>query len=166
LSPAKKKGWTPSVKKQARKSSSGPIPQGMSVSKFTADQIKQLPRAFGFKVGDDASKQKAIKKTKEAKVKAKAKTKTKAKPSNGRAAVEPSWSGPPDEPLEGGWPEGWIKTLVKRQGGATAGHMDRYWFSPEKKKFRSMAEVKRFFAALAQTGDDEDKAWLIFKGKK
>eukprot|EP00978_Attheya_sp_CCMP212_P009958 scaffold23834_cov55-Attheya_sp.AAC.2 len=165
MSPIKKKGWTPSVKKQARKSSSGPIPQGMSVSKFKADQIKQLPRAFSFKLDDDASKQKAIEKTKEAK--AKAKTKTAAKHSNGRKAAVEDWSGTPDEPVEGGWPKGWIKTLVKRQGGATAGSMDRYWYSPKtKKKFRSMAEIKRFFAALAQAGDDEDEAWRIFKGKK
>mmetsp|Transcript_26919 Transcript_26919/g.48952 ORF Transcript_26919/g.48952 Transcript_26919/m.48952 type:complete len:147 (-) Transcript_26919:154-594(-) len=144
----------------------------MSVSKFKADQIKQLPRAFSFKLDDDASKQKAskqkaIEKTKVAKAKAKAKTKTAVKHSNGRKAAVENWSGAPDEPLEGGWPKGWIKTLVKRQGGATVGHMDRYWYSPKtKKKFRSMTEIKRFFAALAQAGDDEDEAWSIFKGRK
>jgi hypothetical protein len=74
------------------------------------------------------------------------------------------WCGPPDEPLEGGWPDGWLKRIFQRASGATKGSTDRYWYSPKKnKKFRSMVEIKRFMAALEEYGGDEDAAWKHLK---
>jgi hypothetical protein len=77
------------------------------------------------------------------------------------------WSGKPDEPLAGGWPDGWTKKIFERPSGKTKGTRDGYWYSPvTKKKFRSMVEVNRFMAALLQSKGDEDAAWKIFKTKK
>jgi hypothetical protein len=68
-----------------------------------------------------------------------------------------TYSGPPDEPIEGGWPAGWTKIIVPRKSGAKA--PDKYWYSPiEKLKFRSMVEVERFMAALATCNGDETEA--------
>jgi hypothetical protein len=75
-------------------------------------------------------------------------------------------SGPPDEPLEGGWPDGWTKRVFERQSGSTKGTKDRYWYSPANKKFRSMNEVKRFLAALKTCKGDEGEAWNVFKKTK
>ena len=79
------------------------------------------------------------------------------------------WEGAPDEPLEGGWPEGWIKKIFERAGGLTKGRGDRYWYSPHKKyKFRSMLEVKKYLGILRTLGSsevDEDIAWRMFKVK-
>ena len=90
-------------------------------------------------------------------------------PSLGKSRRLPAkevFSGPPNEPLEGGWPPGWIKKVVERQTGASAGGTDRYWYSPQtNKKFRSMAEIKRFMAHLKAYGGDEDAAWIRFKAK-
>lgn len=77
------------------------------------------------------------------------------------------WEGEPDEPLPGGWPVGWKKRVFERQSGASKGHRDRYWHSPEKDyKFRSMTEVKRFMGCLAATGGNEEQAWQLFKGRQ
>jgi hypothetical protein len=80
------------------------------------------------------------------------------------------WQGVPDEPLEGGWPEGWTKKVFERQGGATKGGTDRYWFSPKKQyRFRSMREVQKylgFVRMLGTTEADEETAWRMFKGKQ
>jgi hypothetical protein len=86
---------------------------------------------------------------------------------NGRPAAREVWRGRPDEPMEGGWPPGWRKTLVQRVSGATAGHTDRYWHTPQKRyKLRSMVDVKRFMAALKTVGGDEVTAWRWFKTTK
>jgi hypothetical protein len=62
---------------------------------------------------------------------------------------------------------GWMKRTFKRQGGKTAGTMDSYWYSPlEGIKLRSMAEVKRFFKALADTDGDEKAARKLAFPKK
>lgn len=54
------------------------------------------------------------------------------------AAVRQVYEGPPTEALEGGWPEGWLKKVIKRMTGDA---QDRYWYSPiERIKFRSMVE--------------------------
>jgi hypothetical protein len=69
--------------------------------------------------------------------------------------------------MEGGWPAGWRKSVVQRQSGATAGMQDRYWYTPTLGyKLRSMVEVKRFMAALADAKGDEKEAWGVFKHKK
>jgi hypothetical protein len=76
-------------------------------------------------------------------------------------------SGPPDEPMEGGWPAGWRKSVVQRQAGATKGTKDRYWYTPTQEyKLRSMVEVKRFMKALADAKGDEKEAWGVLKYKK
>jgi hypothetical protein len=68
-----------------------------------------------------------------------------------------TYSGPPDEPIEGGWPAGWTKIIVPRKSGAKT--PDKYWYSPIKQlKFRSLVEVKRFMAALATCNGDETEA--------
>ena len=52
-----------------------------------------------------------------------------------------------------------MKKVFVRDGGATKGRGDRYWFSPkEKYKLRSLVQVRRFLAALAENGGDEIKA--------
>jgi hypothetical protein len=92
--------------------------------------------------------------------------------SNGRATPKKrqpneTYYGPPDDPIEGGWPAGWKKSVVQRQSGATAGTQDRYWYTPNLEyKLRSMKEVKRFMAALAAAKGDEKEAWGAFKHKK
>mmetsp|Transcript_97285 Transcript_97285/g.145791 ORF Transcript_97285/g.145791 Transcript_97285/m.145791 type:complete len:90 (+) Transcript_97285:1325-1594(+) len=61
--------------------------------------------------------------------------------------------------MEGGWPEGWMKEMHERSNGRNVGRKDCYWFSPIiKYKFRSLSEVKRFFAALETHEGDERKA--------
>lgn len=53
----------------------------------------------------------------------------------------------------------WVKKVFVRNGGATKGQSDRYWFSPkEKYKLRSLVQVRRFLTALAENGGDEIKA--------
>lgn len=84
-----------------------------------------------------------------------------------RTSAKEIWSGPPTEPLEGGWPAGWIKKVFERQSGGTAGSTDRYWYSPmTNKKFRSMVEINRFFHHLKACGGDEDQAWRLMKAKQ
>jgi hypothetical protein len=74
------------------------------------------------------------------------------------------WSGLPEENLEGGWPEGWIKKTFERLTGKTAGTKDSYWYSPITKfRLRSMAEVKKFLNLLAQCHGDESLARQQFK---
>ncbi|KAG7340564.1 methyl-CpG binding domain containing protein [Nitzschia inconspicua] len=76
------------------------------------------------------------------------------------------WEGTPDECIDGGWPTGWIKRLYERKGGASKGHMDRYWYTPKHRyKLRSMVEVGRFMTALQQCNGDEEAAWKLFKGR-
>jgi Methyl-CpG binding domain len=76
------------------------------------------------------------------------------------------FEGPPDEHINGGWPEGWMKRTFERKGGATKGQTDRYWYTPKNKyKLRSMAEVARFISALEQRNGDENAAWKLFKVK-
>jgi len=85
---------------------------------------------------------------------------------NSRTAPTEIWSGLPDEELEGGWPDGWIKKLYERNTGKSKGTKDRYWFSPKtNKKFRSMTEIRRFIPILLECNGNEDAAWLRFKGK-
>lgn len=53
----------------------------------------------------------------------------------------------------------WVKKVFVRNGGATKGRGDRYWYSPkEKYKLRSMVQVKRFLKALAEYNGNEIKA--------
>lgn len=55
------------------------------------------------------------------------------------------WTGPPDEKVEGGWPDGWIKKVFEREYGASRGRLDRFWYPPgEGREFRSLVDVKRF----------------------
>jgi hypothetical protein len=95
-----------------------------------------------------------------------AKSKSPASTSKKRGHPHEIFSGPPDEPIEGGWPAGWKKTVVQRQSGATKGGSDRYWYTPDLgHKLRSMLEVKRFMAALAAANGDEKEAWGVFKSR-
>jgi hypothetical protein len=80
----------------------------------------------------------------------------------GGASMKPAkeiWSGRPDEVIEGGWPDGWIKKTFERQSGKTAGTTDSYWYSPIAKiRLRSMKEVTTFLNLLPQCNGDEHLA--------
>ena len=141
---------------------------GELTSKFTADELDNMPTAQAYTPQDAVSKSEA-----------KAKQPMKRKPIGTKEVILPKnvtekksitnevWMGVPDDPLEGGWPEGWIKRKFERKGGLSKGGLDRYWYSPQtKKKFRSMVEIKKFMFSLTQTNGDEEKAWLLFKGMK
>jgi len=69
-------------------------------------------------------------------------------------------------PAEGEiFPKGWTLKGFKRRGGATKGHIDTYWYSPTKKKFRSMGRVTEFLDVLkANPGFSEDDAWEAVGG--
>jgi len=63
---------------------------------------------------------------------------------------DPDWEGRPSDAYPGGgsWPEGWTKRVYKRltlptSPGKTGPREDRYWYSPDNRKFRSVAEVQR-----------------------
>jgi hypothetical protein len=92
-----------------------------------------------------------------------------SKASGRRTGVPEIWSGPPNEPLEGGWPKGWIKRVFVRQSGASKSQEDRYWYPPESQtngkvhKLRSMKEVERYLVAFKAT-NDANKAWDARKG--
>lgn len=98
------------------------------------------------------------------------KTTTKAKRSSAfgkpiRAHPIEISRGAPDEPLEGGWPTGWVRKVYERQSGASKGHRDRYWYTPEKKfKLRSMSDVRKFIAYF-KTVRSEDLAWKLLQNK-
>jgi hypothetical protein len=101
-------------------------------------------------------------------------TKKKASSSKGAAAaaaIGPSpmiYEGEPTRALQGGWPPGWIERTYERQVGASAGGKDSYWYPPSTQnhqhKLRSIAEVKRYIAALAETEGDEAQAFAKRKG--
>mmetsp|Transcript_33336 Transcript_33336/g.78678 ORF Transcript_33336/g.78678 Transcript_33336/m.78678 type:complete len:346 (-) Transcript_33336:285-1322(-) len=89
----------------------------------------------------------------------KTKTPKVSKPKFARPEPVPVWEGIPDEDIDGGWPEGWVKRLYARKTGATKGATDRYWYSPKEKiRLRSMVQVKKFMRALEDTKGDESKA--------
>lgn len=73
---------------------------------------------------------------------------------------EPYWFGKPDDKLNvefAGfqWPKGWTKELIQRKSGKTAGTLDAYWYSPGRKlRFRSKAELQRFFNAIVNDVDE------------
>ena len=76
------------------------------------------------------------------------------------------WTGVPDEPLEGGWPMGWMKKIFVRKSGASAGHTDRYWYTPEcQYKLRSMVEVRKFLENLRTCKGDEVAAKRMMNSK-
>lgn len=90
----------------------------------------------------------------------------KTKPRTPKSTPIPVWVGVPDEKLEGGWPDGWVKKLFERKGGSTKGHRDKYWFSPKtEKKLRSIVEVKKFIKYLEECNGDEDAAFSKLRGK-
>mmetsp|Transcript_32073 Transcript_32073/g.48434 ORF Transcript_32073/g.48434 Transcript_32073/m.48434 type:complete len:324 (-) Transcript_32073:2991-3962(-) len=90
----------------------------------------------------------------------------KTKPRTPKSTPIPIWVGVPDEKLEGGWPDGWVKKLFERKGGSTKGHRDKYWFSPKtEKKLRSIVEVKKFIKYLEECNGDEDAAFSKLRGK-
>jgi hypothetical protein len=80
--------------------------------------------------------------------------------------------GPPDEKLGDGleWPAGWKRVVVQRQGGATAGSKDRYWYPPlssgKAVRLRALTEVKKYLAALGESGGDEAAALQAAKRKQ
>jgi len=53
------------------------------------------------------------------------------------------------EQVDNSLPEGWKIEYSFRKTGASAGHVDRYWFAPDGKKIRSRNEVTRYLDLLA-----------------
>ncbi|CAB9507959.1 expressed unknown protein [Seminavis robusta] len=82
----------------------------------------------------------------------------------GGLAYRETYTGVPNEPLEGGWPPGWTKVVRLRTSGvATNGREDRYWYSPGGRVFRSMVGVRKFLKALPMFAGDEDAAFRAHK---
>jgi hypothetical protein len=118
-------------------------------------------------VKKEATKETKKKSDKEEKKEAQKNNKLSGAKAPKRLMAPEVWSGKPEEPLPGGWPDGWTKKVFERPSGKTKGTRDRYWYSPvTKRKFRSMVEVNSFMAALLQSKGDEDAAWNIFKKVK
>jgi hypothetical protein len=73
-------------------------------------------------------------------------------PASIRRAPKLVYEGAPTSkfPLGGKWPEGWIQRTYERQGGASKGHTDDYWFAPPdgKPRLRSTLEIIRYFGNL------------------
>lgn len=91
---------------------------------------------------------------------------TSASPKGGRKASPLVSEGAPDDvyPGTGDWPAGWKKRVFQRQSGATKGQFDSYWYTPILQvKLRSMAEIRRWLAAMEQTNGDEEASRLIYK---
>ncbi|KAL3903108.1 MAG: hypothetical protein SGARI_005527, partial [Bacillariaceae sp.] len=84
----------------------------------------------------------------------------------GTSGATLEWEGRPQEELEGGWPEGWVKRTFVRNSGNSAGTKDSYWFTPvENFKLRSITEVKAFLWALEKNNGDEKLARQASKRK-
>jgi hypothetical protein len=158
------------------------ILNGEMTSNYESAALNKMPKSYAYKHRDAASETEA--KAKQHKKRKSDSTPKSAKSGDAKKAKkEPSakkpqgsgekreapvevFMGEPDEPIDGGWPKGWIKRTFERQGGSSKGHTDRYWYSPvTNKKFRSMVEIKRFMAALQSCSGDEDQAWRMFKAK-
>jgi len=160
------------IKHQASKDSSPPAKKARKVisKKMAPTSQKQSSGKQVAAKTTVASKPKTPKKSSkpsEPKAKkTKSPSKSSDKPRAERAANPAVWEGAPDEDVEGGWPEGWIKRKFKRIGGKSAGTLDRYWYSPGMNfKLRSMTEVKKFLAALRANNGDEAMAWKVLKNK-
>jgi hypothetical protein len=81
-------------------------------------------------------------------------------------AAKPVWEGSPDDVVEHGWTAGWMKRTFERQGGRSKGSHDHYWYTPVRHyKLRSLIEVRKFNAFLAECNDDEEGAWKKLKGR-
>lgn len=61
---------------------------------------------------------------------------------------------------------GWTQKNFKRMSGESAGHIDRYWFTPSGNRLRSFAEILRYIAALTAFNGDEDEAYRKRNGGK
>jgi hypothetical protein len=48
-------------------------------------------------------------------------------------------------------PEDWVTIEVTRQEGNTAGLIDKYYFAPDGKKYRSQHEVERFVKSMSNS---------------
>jgi hypothetical protein len=118
-----------------------------------------------------ASKGKSTRTTTKASKAIKAKpTQTKKSPKAGGTEERMISEGVPTKPLEGGWPPGWIERTYSR---ISVGGKDSYFFPPTAQnmndkasrqyKLRSIVEVKRYMAALQETGD-EAQAYARRKG--
>lgn len=65
----------------------------------------------------------------------------------GRPAAKLVYEGEPKTqfPAKGNWPPGWTQRTYERASGASAGHLDHYWFPPEgSPKLRSHLEILRY----------------------
>lgn len=70
------------------------------------------------------------------------------------------YRGPPRRELSRPWPRGWLEVALKRQSGASKGHVDCYWYSPlQRHRLRSLKHVEEYLAALDKTNGDEIIAW-------
>jgi hypothetical protein len=161
------------VRKRAATKSPAASPTGLSPEEDNIPTtVRKRPAAKSLirrrTTGGSTTPSPAAVKPKEATKKRKVPTKKavprKAAKSTNKVAITAIFEGIPDEKLEGGWPNGWIKKTFRRQNGATKGGTDSYWYTPDKGiKLRSLKEVKRFMKALTMTNGEEEKAKKIYK---
>ncbi len=107
-------------------------------------------------------KRKVVKKKSPAKGTAKSKSKINMSRSLDPMVAE----GIPDEAYPGGgdWPPGWKKRVYQRRSGASKGHLDRYWYTPQLQvKLRSMPEIQRWLEAMKQTDGNEEESKKLYK---
>jgi hypothetical protein len=63
-------------------------------------------------------------------------------------------------------PIGWTQRSFERRSGASAGHVDHYWFTPQRHfKLRSYTEISRFLTLLDTSNGNEDAAYTALKFK-
>lgn len=81
-----------------------------------------------------------------------------------RAPPRLIYEGPVKNFLPGRSSEGWTQKIYQRASGASVGHCDSYWYTPQEQyKLRSYAEISRFFTALESCNNDEVMAWKARK---
>jgi len=132
-------------------------------NQYAHNYYLQQQCAAEFKLNNPTTKVVSMENKTTAKSKACPKNKDFAKSEKPLKAIEIS-SGKPNDSIEGGWPDGWVKKTMKRMGGKSAGTFDSYWISPQKKyRLRSMKEVRSFLAALKTYDGDEQLAKKNYK---
>jgi hypothetical protein len=57
------------------------------------------------------------------------------------------------------WLDNWIRIEVIRQEGATAGTIDRYFYSPGGRRVRSLIKANIYNRVLIETNGDEEVAF-------
>ncbi len=168
------------MKKADAKKKMIPTATASDAKRISHADVSKLPVAFGFRLGDKASKIAATTAATKWRVEGK-----KASNSIFIGKNTPSSKGTPEsrhnaakittprssaillstEPMSSKYP-GWTKQTFKRTSGNTAGSKDTYFYSPHQQiKFRAMKGVDTFIRILAEpdVDGDESKAIELYK---